>query len=118
MAMTQKFTPEIWPTDNLVTFVPSTNPPDLPVTAVKIYVFTDAGLLLAKVDHRGWDLPGGHIETGETPEDAIGRELKEETGTAVSQFRLIGYLNIINNGPSRTGNKYPSHSCMLMYKGS
>lgn len=116
--MTEKFTPEIWPTDIVVTFVPATNSPELPVTAVKTYCFGDDGLLLAKVDQRGWDLPGGHIESGETPESALVRELKEETGASVSHFRLIGYLDILNKGLSRTGNKYPTHSCMLIYKGS
>lgn len=27
-----------------------------------------------------WEMPGGHIEPNETPEDAAGRELYEETG--------------------------------------
>jgi len=28
-----------------------------------------------------WEIPGGHIETGENPDQAAARELKEETGT-------------------------------------
>lgn len=29
---------------------------------------------------RGWEIPGGHLNEGETPEEAMIRELFEETG--------------------------------------
>ncbi len=35
-----------------------------------------------------WDVPGGHVEQGETPEECIVREMKEEMGIDLSGFRL------------------------------
>lgn len=34
-----------------------------------------------------WDLIGGHIEAGETPEDAVRRECREEVGVTLTQLR-------------------------------
>ncbi|MBD39463.1 MAG: hypothetical protein CMB11_03645 [Euryarchaeota archaeon] len=37
-------------------------------------------LLLVRHPERGWEFPGGRVEAGETPEEAMHRELLEETG--------------------------------------
>jgi len=44
----------------------------------------------AKDDWKGYTLPGGHVETGESFVDAVIREMKEETGLTIAQPRLCG----------------------------
>lgn len=37
-----------------------------------------------------WSIPGGRVEPGETDDEAVRRELVEETGLAVEVGRLVG----------------------------
>ena len=37
-----------------------------------------------------WVLPGGKLEAGESPGDAVKREVLEETGLAVKPVRILG----------------------------
>ena len=58
------------------------------------------GLLIGRIDHKDtsgtrllWSLPKGHIEEGETPEQAAIREVAEETGITSSISRSLGVID-------------------------
>ena len=42
----------------------------------------------------GWEFPGGKIEDGESPEDAIVREIREELG---ADIRVKGFLTTVEH---------------------
>ena len=56
----------------------------------------ELGLLIGRIDKRGrmlWSLPKGHIEAGESPEEAALREVREETGIKSSITRSLGVID-------------------------
>ena len=44
-----------------------------------------------------WMGVGGHIEPGETPDQALVREIKEETNLDVTSFRYVAKLLFVND---------------------
>ena len=58
------------------------------------------GLLIGRYDHKDetrkrvlWSLPKGHIEEGETPEQAAIREVSEETGIISTITKSLGVID-------------------------
>ena len=47
-------------------------------------------ILLLRSPHRGWEYPGGMVEPGEALQDALIREIKEETGVDVEITDIFG----------------------------
>jgi len=75
----------------------------LPVIHTDGVIFKENKVLLSKrkIDpcKGSWCLPGGRVEFGETLEEAIIREIKEETNLAVEKVRLVGIYDDPNRDP-------------------
>lgn len=63
-------------------------PSAFPVS-VKGVVVRDSRVLLLKNEREEWELPGGRIELGETPEECVAREISEETGLTVTTGPIL-----------------------------
>jgi 8-oxo-dGTP pyrophosphatase MutT (NUDIX family) len=69
--------------------------------------FKDGKMALTR-HHRGWDIPGGHVEPGESAEDAARREMYEETGMTVGDLHLVAVQLVHQDKPhERNGRPYP-----------
>ncbi|MEU6808145.1 NUDIX hydrolase [Streptomyces sp. NPDC046831] len=82
----------------------------------------DGRLLLARGRGRDgrpeWTLPGGGLEHGEDPYDAVVREVAEETGYRVEVARLLGVDSLRQALPRRgTRSARDHHAVRLVYEG-
>jgi 8-oxo-dGTP diphosphatase len=73
--------------------------PTRPYLAVSAAIFRDGRVLIVR---RGrppayglYTLPGGVVELGETLEEAIIREVREETGLEIAPLELVGFHQAI-----------------------
>jgi len=74
--------------------------PDRPIFGVGAIIFEGQSVLLIK---RGqpplegyWSLPGGAQEAGETVEEALAREIREETGLEIKIIKFATIVDIID----------------------
>lgn len=77
---------------------PLTDLGDRILQGVHTFCFCGDKLVLVKHSQSGWMPPGGGIEPGETYEQAIIREVREETNMRVLHQELIGFQDIYESG--------------------
>ena len=65
-------------------------------TAYAIAFSGDRFLMVWHKKRNGWEMPGGHVEEGETSEQAAAREFLEEAGYEIEivSTRDIGYCDV------------------------
>ena len=74
------------------------------VPGVAAVIHNDKGALLLQEKYgEKWSLPAGAIEPGETPEEAVRREVLEETGLAIEPTQVRGVF-----GGSEFRYEYPN----------
>lgn len=80
----------------------------------------DDEVLLTRVSvaghHTGsWTLPGGGIDHGESPHEAVAREVHEETGLAVTVGALLGVHDVHFSGTAPNGRVEDFHGIHLVF---
>ncbi|MGU3568001.1 NUDIX hydrolase [Paenibacillus sp. D51F] len=88
------------------------------VTSVHGVCVDNGHILLVKVSGRGWNLPGGHVEEGESPEEALLRECMEEGCVRCGSSSLLGLIRISHeaNPLFDPQGKYPLVAYQAFYK--
>lgn len=74
-------------------YMTESEPPYEHVTSARAVVTDGDSVIVVEDPQKKYIVPGGRLEKGEAPEDAMQREVLEETGWTVASFRQIGVLH-------------------------
>ena len=81
--------------------------PGHPRVGVGGIVVHDGKVLVVRRGHEPlkgrWSIPGGLVEVGESLQQAVRREIKEETGLDVEPLEMMGVFERIERDPARRG---------------
>ncbi|MDR4889790.1 NUDIX hydrolase [Fredinandcohnia sp. QZ13] len=78
------------------------SPPKHIVSAATIVINENNEILLIKGPKRGWEMPGGQVEEGESLKAAAIRETKEETGIDIEVLQFCGIFQNVNRSICNT----------------
>lgn len=72
------------------------------VSAATIVLNDQNEILLIKGPRRGWEMPGGQVEEGESLEEAAIRETKEESGIDIEITKFCGVFQNVSDSICNT----------------
>lgn len=78
------------------------NPPKHIVSAAAIVINDKNEILLIKGPRRGWEMPGGQVEEGESLTQAAIRETKEESGIDIEIVKFCGIFQNVSRSICNT----------------
>ncbi|MFB4322492.1 MULTISPECIES: NUDIX domain-containing protein [Paenibacillus] len=78
------------------------NPAKHFVSAAAIVINEKDEILLIKGPQRGWEMPGGVVEIGESPAQAAIRETKEESGIDIEIMQFCGIFHNVKDSICNT----------------
>ncbi len=97
-----------WGTDGTISFEATEHLPQPALTSIAGgFVFHDGKVVMANIPGRGWEIIGGRIDVGETPEETFCRETYNQVGVILSHVKMIGVVKIEHTGPEPPNCPYP-----------
>jgi ADP-ribose pyrophosphatase YjhB (NUDIX family) len=110
-------------TDIVTTSLADHQPFQLQRVAVYGLVRRAGDVLLTRISSRGaypgaWTLPGGGLDHGETPRDALAREMREECGVECEVGELLDVHDTHFRGTAPSGRFEDFHGVHLVFRGT
>jgi 8-oxo-dGTP pyrophosphatase MutT (NUDIX family) len=99
----------------LVTRLDRRPPPAGNTSTAHCLAFDGEHVVLALHATRDWTIPGGHLESGESPEEAMHREALEEAGIVVTDPILFAHEQIDPYDGIAADPRYPMPAFQVFY---
>jgi 8-oxo-dGTP diphosphatase len=82
--------------------------------AALVFPWEDSRVLICDIEDRGWCIPSGRVEAGESSAEAAVREALEEGGAILEHVQYIGCYHISERREVRWADCYAAKVCRLV----